>query len=97
MPSVAVIACWFFGFPTNSPPPPPSAQPAARTCTRMHTHAHTHTRRATGCFPPERCSAQGVVDFAKELVVLMKLRHEHVVEFYGVYQHFEMGKVLSDR
>ncbi len=28
----------------------------------------------------------GVAEFAKELVVLMRLQHEHIVTFYGVYQ-----------
>ena len=30
------------------------------------------------------CLGAGVEDFAKELVVLMRLRHEHIVTFYGI-------------
>ncbi len=43
--------------------------------------------------------ALGVKDFTKELVVLMRLRHAHIVTFYGIYQHFytEGGGTLSDR
>jgi hypothetical protein len=42
----------------------------------------------------------GVKDFAKELIVLMRLRHEHIVTFFGIYQHFDVekgGTTLSDR
>ena len=48
------------------------------------------------------CVGAGVEDFAKELVVLMRLRHEHIVTFYGIYQHFHVeggggGGTVSDR
>ena len=48
------------------------------------------------------CLGAGVEDFAKELVVLMRLRHEHIVTFYGIYQHFHVeggggGGTVSDR
>ncbi len=45
------------------------------------------------------CLGAGVEDFAKELVVLMRLRHEHIVTFYGIYQHFhvEGSGIVSDR
>ena len=44
------------------------------------------------------CLGAGVEDFAKELVVLMRLRHEHIVTFYGIYQHLEGGGgTVSDR
>jgi hypothetical protein len=45
------------------------------------------------------CLGAGVEEFAKELVVLLRLRHEHIVTFYGIYQHFhvEDGGTVSDR
>jgi len=35
-------------------------------------------------------SAQGIEEFAKELVILMQLRHENIVSFLGVYFHLEI-------
>ena len=42
-------------------------------------------------------SLAGVQEFAKELGVLLKLRHAHIVVFYGIYQHFEDGKEQTER
>ena len=31
----------------------------------------------------------GVGEFVKELIILLRFNHPHIVKFYGIYQHYD--------
>ena len=40
---------------------------------------------------------EGVEEFAKELAVLMRLHHEHIVKFFGVYMYMDTANEDEER